>query len=984
MDNPCPGQMTVYDRGTVTVTVNGHSDGTSYGSGSDNYSVASGLASAINGDGAASVTAAASNGVLSLTAKGVGLATNYSWSISSVSTDTTGNFGPDSSFWGSSSSGTLSGGVDGTTVWDSGTVNVTIGSFTASTGYGQSSNSTASQVASALASTGSTGLNRSGSPVTATASGATITFTYNSIGSTGNVAVSASSASNSTSYFPSGSFSGSTTLSGGQDAYSSGLAHPYATTYTYDPLNNLTGVSQAAGNFGGQAVSGQARSYSYDSLSRPLNATTPESGTVTNYYTNSSGGTCAGDPSLVCRMQDARGIVKTFSYDAMNRPTGVSYSDGTAPVTYQYDSGGTAAFALDRLTKITEGTGTTPNSQTFAYDNLGRIKSVSQVIDSTAYLVQYGYNALSQIASITYPTNRVVSQNYDAMGRPSAIADGSKTYMNALSFNPAGETLGFTYGNGVQAAFTYNDHLQISTLRYYKTGSSSDILNLSYDYGSSNNGQIQVIHYYTSPSVEDATKSEYFSYDGWGRLSAAHTGTVSSSTPGTWSLTWDYDRLGNRLHQNLVGGNTSGTGIGQPQFTVDVNTNRITNSGFSYDTAGNLTADGTNTYAYDGAGRMKQLNNTAATYTYFGPLRIKKVAGSTTTVYVYSGAAPIVEYVNGSLSKEYIYSGSKLLATLSSGSTTYHHPDHLSNRAETDSSGGVLRSYGHAPFGESWYETGTADKWKFTTYERDAESGLDYAQFRYYGSGQGRFLSADLMGGNPQVPQSLNRYNYSRNDPVNLIDPSGLMVICSQWQHSDDGGQNWYGTTPWQCEDTEGGGGHGALDDGSASGGGGPGGGGTGDGGRRNPVKIDFKKLMDCIAAMFQVKMTSFTVVSNDGTPGTFAGTTQNGEQVSLATDGTTYTSKDLSEIYKKNGGTNNVNGMTFDGFNWTSCCWGGFFSYQTSYVGSDLGYGQMLDNQVHELGHQLAKQTGKEPDLNSAHSEKLATDLQDCYNKKQ
>src|SRR5262249_16473395 len=181
-----------------------------------------------------------------------------------------------------------------------------------------------------------------------------------------------------------------------------------------------------------------------------------------------------------------------------------------------------------------------------------------------------------------------------------------------------------------------------------------------------------------------------------------------------------------------------------------------------------------NTYSYDGANRMKQLNTSAAAYTYFGALRIKKVAGSTTTVYIYSGSKPIVEYVNGSLSAEYIYGGVGLLATLRSGSTTYHHPDHLYNRAETDSSGNVLRSYGHAPFGENWYETGTADKWKFTSYERDSESGLDYALFRYYVSGHGRFTSADLLGGHLSSPQSLNRYSYSRNDPANLIDPAGL------------------------------------------------------------------------------------------------------------------------------------------------------------------------------------------------------------------
>jgi hypothetical protein len=59
--------------------------------------------------------------------------------------------------------------------------------------------------------------------------------------------------------------------------------------------------------------------------------------------------------------------------------------------------------------------------------------------------------------------------------------------------------------------------------------------------------------------------------------------------------------------------------------------------------------------------------------------------------------------------------------------TTYHHPDHLSTRVSTDSTGTVARTFGHYPFGEVWYETGTASKWKFTSYERDSESANDYS-----------------------------------------------------------------------------------------------------------------------------------------------------------------------------------------------------------------------------------------------------------------
>jgi RHS repeat-associated protein len=358
--------------------------------------------------------------------------------------------------------------------------------------------------------------------------------------------------------------------------------------------------------------------------------------------------------------------------------------------------------------------------------------------------------------------------------------------------------LSVTFGNSVQGAFTYNDHLQLSTLRYFK--GSTEILNLGYDYTTGapgNNGQIQKMHYYTTPGVEDQTRSEQFTYDGLGRLSAAQTITVNSTAGAkTWSLQWTYDRFGNRLTQSMLAGDPNFL-VGQPTLSINPATNQITNSGYTYDNAGNMKHDATAAYAFDGANRLISINATAAVYSYFGSQRIKKVLGTTTTRYIYSGSKPIAEYVNGanasSPSTEYIYAGSQLLVTIAGSATTYHHPDHLSNRAETNSSGTRTRTFGQLPFGETWYETGTADKWKFTSYEHDSgtgETGLDYASFRYYSSPQDRFMNADLLAGNLIAPQSLNRYAYTEGDPVNLVDPMGLddgiAVVCTSDPQTGD------------------------------------------------------------------------------------------------------------------------------------------------------------------------------------------------------
>jgi RHS repeat-associated protein len=671
------------------------------------------------------------------------------------------------------------------TVYDAGTVSVTVNGLTKSTTYGRLSTnaSLASDLANAFAQDPS-------SSVWASSSGDTITFTAKASGAGTNYSVSGSSSSDIPDRFGSGSFTPvppAPTLTGGEDMVPAGLpvlsaSRHLTTTYVYDGLNNLLTSSQGAvGPVAGQQLAGQLRSYAYDSLGRLLTSTTPEAGTVTDSYLDTGGNPCANDPMQICRTTDARGVATTFAYDGVSRLIREDYSDGTPSRTYTYDTGGAAAFALGRLTQLAEG-GLAQN-QKFLYDNLGRITAVRDTIGQATYFVRYAYNGVDQITSTTYPTGRIVTRSYDAIGRLASLASGGTTYLAVTAYNSAQQPTTIALGNGVQGTFAYDDHLRRASLRYVKAG-NPDLLDLTYDYGTGNNGQIQAIHYFSSPGVEDTTRTTYFTYDAWARLATARTGVVSA-TPGTWSLQWTYDRFGNRLQQLLLGGNYGGA---QPQFTVSEATNRI--GGFVYDAAGNLTSDGVRSFSYDALNRLLQINGGATSYGYFGPLRTKKTDASGTTTYIYSGNKPIVEYVNGAVSKEYIYNGNSLLVTLSGNAITYHHPDHLSDRAESDATGAVIRQVGHTPWGEITYEQGVTDKWKFTTYERDPESGLDYAQFRYSSSVQGRFLSRDPLLGVLNTPQSLNRYSYAANDPVNNVDPTGLECVWDDgsFDGSDDPG----------------------------------------------------------------------------------------------------------------------------------------------------------------------------------------------------
>ncbi len=222
------------------------------------------------------------------------------------------------------------------------------------------------------------------------------------------------------------------------------------------------------------------------------------------------------------------------------------------------------------------------------------------------------------------------------------------------------------------------------------------------------------------------------------------------ATP-TWKLGFTYGRYGNRTAQSVTAGTAPSNSLSFAN-PGGAQTNRPDN--YAHDANGNMTNDGLNALTYDGENRLVSAGS--ASYSYDGNnLRVKKVSASTTTVYLFSGSKVIAEYANGALSKEYIYSGSALLATIAGSTTTYHHPDHLSVRLTTDTSGGVLGQQGHYPYGESWYAASTTTKWQFTSYERDLESGNDYAIARYHVNRLGRFSAPDLLAGSTVDPRPM-------------------------------------------------------------------------------------------------------------------------------------------------------------------------------------------------------------------------------------
>jgi RHS repeat-associated protein len=93
------------------------------------------------------------------------------------------------------------------------------------------------------------------------------------------------------------------------------------------------------------------------------------------------------------------------------------------------------------------------------------------------------------------------------------------------------------------------------------------------------------------------------------------------------------------------------------------------------------------------------------------------------------------------------------------------------------------------PWGEP-RGTNPQDAWSYASYWTDSATGLDYANNRYYSNAYGRFMTPDpyQASGGPNDPQSWNRYAYTRGDPVNRYDPTGLMdsLTCGSGGYEED------------------------------------------------------------------------------------------------------------------------------------------------------------------------------------------------------
>jgi len=389
-----------------------------------------------------------------------------------------------------------------------------------------------------------------------------------------------------------------------------------------DLLGQLTSVT----------LGGKTRSYGYDSRYFLTSRTDPETGTtlfgrdaIGNMLSQSTNGQSA----------------TTYGYDSRNRLASVTYplsEDGNVPkaedVQYSYDHN-------DLLTSIVKGS----VQRHFAYDAGDKLVQEQWKIGNATYSASYGFSANEALASITYPSGHQVQYNPDALGR----ARAALPHVTQVTYHPNGMPGEIRYANGAITTMQLNERQWPSGLKTARSGNS--FINSEYAYDPVGN----LVEIYDSADMQ---YSRLYAYDTVNRL------RVEGSTQG-WR-DFFYDGTGNLTHIHHPYGwqvHSYGPGSG---LLAAVSSAAIGKT-YTYDSAGNVTGDGTLTFGYDRANTMRcmQCGTPAPVWhTYDGNnMRVQTLENGSTTQYLHGHQGLLLQTLTpGAQRKEHIYLGRRQIA----------------------------------------------------------------------------------------------------------------------------------------------------------------------------------------------------------------------------------------------------------------------------------------------------------------------------------
>jgi len=236
------------------------------------------------------------------------------------------------------------------------------------------------------------------------------------------------------------------------------------TTIGYDYANRPTTVTQTLSTAsGGKITTGLA----VDVLDNITSETDPN-GNVTTFITDDFGrvdqesslvrGTIkyTYDPNNnLLTFTDGNGAKTTRIFDALDRITSSTSTLGsnTDSLSATYDDTTSGHFGIGLLASMTDPTG----KSVYTYERRGLPVSVAQTVNGSTYNMAYAYDNNANVATLTYPSARVVTYSYDFADRAASAMSGSTTYVAAASYAPFGPLTSLTFGNATTQTLSYDE-----------------------------------------------------------------------------------------------------------------------------------------------------------------------------------------------------------------------------------------------------------------------------------------------------------------------------------------------------------------------------------------------------------------------------------------------------------------------------------------------------------------------------------------------
>jgi RHS repeat-associated protein len=350
------------------------------------------------------------------------------------------------------------------------------------------------------------------------------------------------------------------------------------------------------------------------------------------------------------------------------------------------------------------------------------------------------------------------------------------------NYTSNGARSSLVYSNGTSEHYTYN---LANWLTHLENRSGLTVIS-AYDYTYYADGNQRT-------KTDHTNRVTTYAYDGAGRLTSENESTgfgamyqydrfsnrstmaVSDTNPYTMAYTYDAN---NRLTQDVK---TAGSAVTTGNYFYDPNGNQLAKATETLTPAGASTAQvgidpsGVELYDYDAFNRMvrSNVNGEVAEYTYRADgLRNSKETAAGKTTHLWDGSNIAADMDGSAVVARYVRGIGLLLSDDGTAQKFYLYNGHGDVVQLTNSSGAVVKSYDYDAFGvERDPDVEDANVWRYCGEYFDRETGSIYLRARYYNPVLGRFRTED------PIRNGLNLYAYCFNDPINYIDPSGLVDV---------------------------------------------------------------------------------------------------------------------------------------------------------------------------------------------------------------